>query len=59
MASPVPEIEVPDDADPFRVRRPDGEIDAIDAVQAGQVRAQLVERAEVAALAQQVKIDLA
>ena len=41
VAAAVPGVEVADDADALRIRRPDGEGDALDAVDLAQMRAEL------------------
>jgi hypothetical protein len=52
-------IEVADDADALRVRRPDGEVNAGDRADAQPVRAELVPRAVVRAFAHQVEVEVA
>ena len=56
---PVPAVEVPDDADRARRRRPDGEADALDAVELADVRAEPAVELLVAALAGEVEVELA
>ena len=51
MAPAVPVVEVADDADAAGVRRPDREVDAVDALVVDRVRAELVEEAQVGAFA--------
>ena len=56
---PVPGVEVADDRDGARARRPDGERRAGDAVELAHVRAELGVELLVAALAGQVQVELA
>ena len=57
VAPPVPLIEVADHRDAPRIRRPDGEMHAGDALLLEDVRAQLVEEAEVRALGRVVVVQ--
>jgi 2-polyprenyl-6-methoxyphenol hydroxylase-like FAD-dependent oxidoreductase len=59
MKPPVPIIEIPDDADALRVRRPDREARAGDAVGRAQLRAELVENFPLIAFAEQEQIRFA
>jgi hypothetical protein len=56
MAGFVPAVEVADDEDPFRVRRPYGEIGAAFALLARQASAELVVKPEVASLVEKIQI---
>ena len=56
---PVPAVEVADDATRARVRRPDRERDARDAVELADVRAELVVELLVPALAGEPEVELA
>ena len=56
MAAAIPAVPVADHAHPLGVRRPHGEDDAVDLLQARRVRAELVVDAVVGALAEQMKI---
>jgi hypothetical protein len=55
----VPVVEVADDGDRLRGRRPDGERGAAHAVELEHVRAQLLPQLLVAALADEVQVELA
>src|SRR6185436_2890031 len=55
----VPAIEVADDPDAARVRRPDGEGDAVDALVGSWMRAQDVIQPLVRSLGDEVEVDLA
>ena len=57
--APVPVVEVADDGDRARARRPDGERGARDAVDLAHVRAEALPQLLVAALAEQVQVELA
>ena len=59
VQQPRPGVEVPDDAHRLRVRRPDREARALDALVRAEVRAEHVPELLVAALAPEVEIDLA
>ena len=54
----VPAVEVADDADALRVRRPDREVHAVGVADAHRVRAELVVDAGVVALAEQIEIEV-
>ena len=56
---PVPGVEVADDRDRARVRRPDGERGADDAVDLADVRAEPLVEVLVAALHREVEVELA
>ena len=58
MHAAVPPVEVADDADALRVRRPDAEVRALCITDAHQVRAELVVDAGVLALREQVAVVL-
>ena len=58
MDAAVPAVEVADDADPDRVRRPDGEMHAGDAADLQRMRAELLVDAGVVALAEQVHVEV-
>ncbi len=59
MAAAVPLIEVADDADPSRIRRPHGKGDAVDAIDAPRMRAEPLEDTAVAALGHEVDVHVA
>ena len=59
MQPAVPAVEVSDDADRTRRRRPDGEADALDAFEFADVRAQPAVELLVAALDREVEVELA
>ncbi len=59
MQPPVPAVEVADDRDRARVRRPDRERGAGDAVELADVRAEPLVELLVAALAREVQVELA
>jgi hypothetical protein len=59
VATAVPVIEVTDDADPLRVRRPDGESRSGDAVDFAEVRAEALEGPQVRAFGEQPDVHLA
>ncbi len=59
MATPVPMVEVANDADALRIGRPDGEARAGHAVNHTQLRAELVVNFPLVALAEQIQIRLA
>src|SRR5579859_809940 len=59
MDAAVPAVEIADDADAPRGRRPDGEVDAGDAVDGLQVRAKFFVRVVVAAFGHEVKVEIA
>ncbi len=52
----VPKIEIPDDADSFRVRRPNRKLNALDARNYAHVRAELFIVQVICAFAQQVEV---
>ena len=54
----VPRVEVADHADAFGIRRPDREVHAGRRADGGAVRAELLERAQVRPLAEQVQIEV-
>ena len=54
----VPIVELADDADARRVRSPDGEVDAADAVHFAQLRAELVVALPMSSFAEQVQVVL-
>ena len=58
MRAAVPAIEVADDADALRVGRPDGEVHAGDAADRQAMGAELLPRAVVRPLAEQVQIEV-
>ena len=58
-APAVPAVEIADQADPPRVRRPDRERDALDALMHDRVRAELLIAGEVVALDQQMQVEFA
>ena len=51
MAAAVPIVEIADDGDALRIRRPDGEVKALGAVMLERMRAHLVEQPQMRALA--------
>src|SRR5262249_34496045 len=55
----VPAVEVADDADGPRGRRPDGEVDALHAVELADARTELAIELLVAPLPREVEIELA
>ena len=57
MAATVPGIEIADDADALGVRRPDGEGDAVDAIDLARVCAKPFKRAQMGAFGQQPNVD--
>ena len=59
MKAPVPIVEIADDADALRVRRPDGEARAVNAVNRAQLRAELVVNFPLVAFAEQKQIRFA
>ena len=58
-APAVPVVEVADEADPSRVRRPDRERDALDALMHDRVRAELLIAGEMVALDEQMQVEFA
>src|SRR5437764_14911116 len=56
-AAAVPGIEIADEADPLRVRRPDRERDPFDAVMQHRVRPKLLIAREMVALDEQVDVE--
>ena len=58
-APAVPAVEVADDADPLRVRRPDRERHPLDALMHDRVRAELLIAREMVALDQQMQVEFA
>jgi hypothetical protein len=54
----IPQIEVADHADAFRIRRPHREVHAVNALAHTQLRAELVIDAVVAAFAEQVQVEV-
>ena len=56
MHAPVPVVEVADDADAGRVRRPDREVDAFDAADRHRMGAELVVDAGVVAFAEEIEV---
>ena len=58
VAAAVPEIEIADDADAPRVRCPDHEGDAADAVHLHRMRAELVVERQMIAFAEQIEIEI-
>ncbi len=59
IAPPVPFVEIADDGDAPGVRRPDGEMEAVDAFERHRMGAHLVEEAKVRALADIVVVHRA
>jgi len=59
VASGIPAVEVADDGDIAGVRCPDGEVDAVGAVGAHRVGAELVVEVEVRALIEEVQVVVA
>ena len=59
MKPPVPTIEIADHADALRIRRPDREARAVNAVNRAQLRAQLVVNLPLVALAKQEQVGFA
>ena len=59
MKAPVPVIEVADDADTRRMRRPDGKCHAFDSPDLRHVRAEFVVDLFVPALGEQMQVQLA
>ena len=57
-AAAVPGIEIADQADPLRVRRPDRERDPFDAVMQHRVRPKLLIAREMVALDEQVDVEI-
>ena len=55
----VPAVEVADDADPARIRRPHREGDALDTLMHQRMRSELAVAREVVALGKQMDVDLA
>jgi hypothetical protein len=58
MVPPVPPVEVADHADPYRVGRPHREVHTLHSVHGDGMRAHLLERAVVGALAEQVLVEV-
>ena len=58
-APAVPVVEIPDQADPLRVRRPHREPNSLDALMHRRVRAELLKTGVVVALDQQMDVELA
>src|SRR3954452_22473944 len=58
-APAVPAVEVADETDPLRVRRPDRERYALDALMHDRVRAELLIAREMVALDQQMQVEFA
>ena len=58
MHAAVPAVEVADHAHALRVGRPHGEVHAGDAADRHHVRAELLPRAKVRALAEQVQVEV-
>ena len=58
VAPSVPEIEVADDADALRIRRPHHESHALDAVQHQGMGAELVVEAQVIAFAEEIQVEI-
>ena len=56
MNTPVPVVEVADDADAVGVGGPDGEVDTGDTVHGERVRTQLVEDPSVVAFTEQIEV---
>ncbi len=59
VAASVPAIESADHRDPLRIRRPDQEGRALDALEGHRMGAELLVEAEVAALGHQIDVELA
>ena len=59
MIAAVPVVEVPDNTDAPRVRRPHGECHPLDPIELPEMRAELVVDVEMGALAKQVEIEVA
>src|SRR6185437_10747627 len=58
MAAAIPQIEVADDADAARIRRPDDEGDAVDAFHLYRMGAELVVELQVIAFAEQIEVEV-
>src|SRR5580765_4616831 len=56
---PVPIIEISDDADPLRIRRPNGEAGAMHTVNGSQLRAEFVINAPLIPFAEKIQVSLA
>ena len=59
VAATVPGVEITDDADALGIRRPDGEGDAVDAIDLARVCAKPFKRAKMGAFGQQPNVHLA
>src|SRR5690606_13306158 len=59
VSAAVPLVEITDDTDPPRIRRPDGEADPRHAVEHHRVRAKAVIEPPVAALAEEMHVEFA
>ena len=58
MRAPIPMVEVADDADALGVRRPDRKVHTGDAVNGRAMRSELLPRAIVGALAEQMEVEI-